>query len=91
MAGLACIQDALGGVRAFAGVSSLRIIANTKPTVTAGPHPVANKREIGVEFPDQFKMQGAPPCPASGAGLRRLKLRQARALGWAARRRSSAC
>lgn len=35
-AGLACIQDALGGVKAFAAVSSLRIIGNTKPVETTG-------------------------------------------------------
>jgi hypothetical protein len=50
--GLACIQNALGGVRAFAGVSSLRILANTKP---AEPARAANRREIGMVFPDRYK------------------------------------
>src|SRR5262249_19152418 len=55
-AGLACIQNALGGVQAFAGVSSLRIVGNTKVTTTAaGFRPVADKREIGVVFPDRYK------------------------------------
>ena len=61
-AGLACIQNALGGVRAFAGVSSLRVIGTTKPTAPpTGPHPLANKREIGVVFPNRYKQQNGPP------------------------------
>jgi len=53
----------------FAEVSSLRIIGNTKPTAaTTGFHPVANKREIGVLFPDRYKQQnvetGARPGQA---------------------------
>jgi hypothetical protein len=54
-AGLACIQDALGGVRAFAGVSTLRIVANTEPTATSRPRPAPGKREIRVVFPDRYK------------------------------------
>jgi hypothetical protein len=50
--GLACIQNALGGVRAFAGVSSFRIRGKTKPT---GATRAANTREIGVVFPDRYK------------------------------------
>ena len=61
-AGLACIQNALGGVRAFAGVSSLRISGSTKPTAPpTGPHPLASKREIGVVFPDRYRQQNGPP------------------------------
>lgn len=54
-AGLICIQNALGGVRAIAAVTSLRIISTTKVTVTNGSGPMASKREIGVQFPDRFK------------------------------------
>src|SRR5262245_44941085 len=43
-AGLACIQNALGGPRAFADVASLRIIGNTKPVATTGMRPVSNNR-----------------------------------------------
>ena len=53
--GLACIQDALGGVRAFASVSSLRIIGETKPVATTGLRPVSNKREIRIVFPDRYQ------------------------------------
>lgn len=54
-AGLACIQSALGGIRAFADVSSLRIIGNTMPTATTGMRPVSNNREIRVVFPDHYQ------------------------------------
>jgi hypothetical protein len=58
---LACIQDALGGARAFGGVSSVRIIGTTKPTAPlTGPHPLPGKREIGVVFPDRYKQQNGP-------------------------------
>jgi hypothetical protein len=54
-AGLVCIQNALGGFRAFAGVSSFRIIGSTKPTAPpTGPHPLASRREIRVVFPDRI-------------------------------------
>ncbi len=59
-AGLSCLQQALGGVAAFAGVSSLRITAETKVTVTSGPRPMASKREIGVVFPDRYRITNAP-------------------------------
>lgn len=54
-AGLACIQDALGGVSAFAGVSSLRVIGNTKPFATSGLRPVPNKREIRIVLPNRYQ------------------------------------
>ena len=67
-AGLACIQNALGGVRAFAGVSSVRIIGNTKPVASAGMRPVSNNREIRVIFPDRYQrldvQTGMPPGQA---------------------------
>jgi hypothetical protein len=52
---LACIQNALGGAQVFAGVTSLRIVGNTKPLATTGMRPVANKWEIGVLFPDRYR------------------------------------
>jgi hypothetical protein len=64
-AGLACVQNALGGVRAFADVSSLRIVGNTKPVATTGLRPVSNNREIRVAFPDRYErldvQTGMPP------------------------------
>jgi hypothetical protein len=54
-AALACIEEALGGVRVFAGVSSLRIVGSTKPTATTSTGPVANTREIGIVFPDRYR------------------------------------
>ncbi|MEO8484390.1 MAG: hypothetical protein ABI634_19440 [Acidobacteriota bacterium] len=53
--GLACIQEALGGVRAFANVSSLRFFGETKPAVSAGPRSLPGTREIRVVFPDSYK------------------------------------
>lgn len=53
--GLTCIQDALGGARAFAGVSSLRVFGETKPVATTGLRPVSNKREIRIVFPDAYQ------------------------------------
>lgn len=65
--GLVCIQSALGGVRAFAGVSSLRIIADTKPVATSGMRPIPGRQEINVVFPDRYKRAhvGHPPTPLS--------------------------
>lgn len=54
--GLTCIQDALGGASAFAGVSSLRIVGNADVTAAPGGlHPVPHKLEIGVQFPDRYR------------------------------------
>lgn len=64
--GLACIQDALGGVQVFAGVSSLRIVGSTKVTATTGMRPLPNKREIGVVFPDRYKQTNVEKDPAPG-------------------------
>lgn len=68
--GLVCIQNALGGARAFAGVSSLRIIADTKPVASSGMRPIPGTREISVVFPDQYKNAhvGTPPG-ATGSTL----------------------
>jgi hypothetical protein len=66
-AGLSCIQDALGGVGAFAQVSSLRIIGRTKPTATTKPRPVANNREILVAFPDRYKLRNVQADVPPGA------------------------
>jgi hypothetical protein len=54
-AGLACIQDALGGVYAFARVASLRILGTTTPVASTGLRPVSNKREIRIVFPDRYQ------------------------------------
>jgi hypothetical protein len=61
--GLACIQNALGGVRAFAGVSSLRIVSDTKPVATTGSRPIPGRQEMSVIFPDRYKRAhvGTPP------------------------------
>lgn len=56
-AGLACIQNALGGTREFASLSSLRFIGNTKPRATTPHRPYATRIEIGMVFPDRFKLQ----------------------------------
>jgi hypothetical protein len=58
--GLACIQRALGGSLAFARVSSLRIVAETKPVVSG---PLPGTREIRVAFPDKYERidVGRPP------------------------------
>jgi hypothetical protein len=66
-AGLACIQNALGGVPAFAGVTSLRIIGKTTPTATIRPRPLPNNREIGVVFPDRYKKRSAETSPRPGS------------------------
>jgi len=67
-ASVACIQEALGGVKVFASVSSLRIVGNTKVTATStGFRPVANKREIGVVFPDRYKQSSVQTDAAPGA------------------------
>ena len=67
---LTCIQNALGGVSAFAAVTSLRTIATTKVTVISGPRPIAVKREISVQFPDRFKLAEVQTNPPRGsAGL----------------------
>lgn len=66
--GLACIQNALGGARAFADVSSLRIVGTTKPIAATGLRPVSNNREIRVAFPDRYHrfdvQTGMPPGQA---------------------------
>ena len=54
-AALACIQDALGGVRAFGVVASLGVIGNTTPVASTGLRPVSNKREIRIVFPDRYQ------------------------------------
>jgi hypothetical protein len=61
--GLACIQNALGGVQAFAGVSSLRIVSDTKPVATTGSRPIPGRQEMSVIFPDRYKRAhvGTPP------------------------------
>jgi hypothetical protein len=61
--GLACIQAALGGVRAFARVTSLRIVAEKKPAMSSGPRPLPGTREIRVVFPDRYERidVGRPP------------------------------
>lgn len=61
--GLACIQNALGGVQAFAGVSSLRIVSDTKPVATTGSRPIPGEQEMSVIFPDRYKRAhvGTPP------------------------------
>jgi hypothetical protein len=58
--GLACIQRALGGSPAFARVSSLRIVGETKPVVSG---PLPGTREIRVVFPDKYERidVGRPP------------------------------
>ena len=65
--GLACIQNALGGVTAFAGVSSFRIKGITKVTKTTGMRPVPSNREIGVQFPDRFKYLNVQTDPPHGS------------------------
>jgi hypothetical protein len=68
--GLVCIQDALGGVRAVAGVSSLRIAGDTKPAGSIGMRPLPGTREISVVFPDRYKrVTMSQPSGASGGGL----------------------
>ena len=53
--GLTCIQNALGGTRAIAAVSSLWIVADTKPVATSGMRPLPGTREISVVFPGHYK------------------------------------
>lgn len=52
--GVACVQDALGGLRALAAVSSLQIIGHTRPAASSGPRPIPGKREITIVFPDRY-------------------------------------
>jgi hypothetical protein len=63
--GLQCIQRSLGGTEAFAAVSSLRIIGNTKSLVSSGPQPLPGRREIVVIFPDRYKRSDLPSAPAA--------------------------
>ncbi len=58
--GLTCIQRTLGGSSAFARVSSLRIVGETKPVVSG---PLPGTREIRVVFPDKYERidVGRPP------------------------------
>lgn len=69
--GLTCIQNALGGTRAIAAVSSLWIVADTKPVATSGMRPIPGTREINVVFPDRYKNAhvGRPPGVTTGATL----------------------
>jgi hypothetical protein len=72
-AALRCIQNALGGTKELAALSSVRFIGNTKPRATTRPRPYAKRIEIGMVFPDRFKLQtvqtdappGLPPLSAS--------------------------
>jgi hypothetical protein len=65
--GLACIQNALGGVQVFAGVTSLRIVGRTKVTATTtGFRPVPDAREIGVVFPDRYRYSSEETGVAPG-------------------------
>jgi hypothetical protein len=65
--GLACVQDALGGTRSLAGVTSLSINSETKPAATTGMRPVAGTRQIVVLFPDRYKRVdvGRPLAPGA--------------------------
>jgi hypothetical protein len=54
---LACVQNALGGTRELAALRSVRFIGNTKPRATTRPRPYATRIEIGMVFPDRFKLQ----------------------------------
>jgi len=54
---LRCIQNALGGTSQFASLSSVRFIGNTKPRAITPHHPYATRIEIGMVFPDRFKVQ----------------------------------
>jgi hypothetical protein len=54
---LRCIQNALGGAKELASLSSVRFIGNTKPRATSRYRPYATRIEIGVVFPDRFKLQ----------------------------------
>lgn len=53
--GLTCIQNALGGTKALASVSSLRITAETKPTALTGARSLPGTREISVVFPEKYR------------------------------------
>ena len=53
--GLTCLQNALGGAKAFAGVSSLYIVGRTKPIQTTGMRPVSNNRELSVVLPHRYR------------------------------------
>jgi hypothetical protein len=64
--GLVCIQNALGGARAFAGVSSLRITGETKPVASTGLRPLPGTREISVVFPDRYKNMHLGQFPGGG-------------------------
>jgi hypothetical protein len=65
-AGLACIQNALGGTRELASLSSVRFIGNTKPRATTRYRPYATRIEIGIVFPDRFKLQTLQTDAPSG-------------------------
>jgi hypothetical protein len=61
--GVACVQTALGGARAFARVSSLRIVGETRPVASDRPASLPGTREIRVVFPDKYERidVGRPP------------------------------
>lgn len=65
-AALRCIQNALGGTREFASLSSVRFIGNTKPRATTRYRPYATRIEIGMVFPDRFKLQTVQTDAPSG-------------------------
>ena len=58
-AALRCIQNALGGTKEVAALSSVRFVGKTKPRATTRPRPYATRIEIGTVFPDRFKLQTA--------------------------------
>ncbi len=64
--GLACIQEALGGVTAFAGVSSIRITGHTKAAASSGMRPLPNNREIRAVFPDHYSRTDVETAPPKG-------------------------
>jgi hypothetical protein len=68
---LACVQDALGGTRAFADVRSLRLRADTRPTAASGPAPPPGQREMVVVLPDRYRRSdfGLPPTSGGTGGL----------------------
>lgn len=65
-AGLACIQEALGGVTAFAGVSSIRVTGHTKAAASTGMRPLPNNREIRAVFPDHYSRADVETAPPKG-------------------------
>jgi hypothetical protein len=67
---VSCIQEALGGTAAFAAVSSLYVVEETKPSQSTGLRPRPGTREISVVFPDRYlRADSGQPYRPGQAGV----------------------